>query len=209
MASIRLALNRWGGRPAGRVAGAGWPYKLDTPTLTQTFTMRTLCPALLAAVLLASCAGPRPAENAVDRVAFVIVRHAEKAREADDPALTDAGRARAERLARSLDGDALVAVYSTDFRRTRQTAAPAAARHGIDVTAYDAKAAPATFADTLRQRHRNGTVLVVGHSNTAPDIAAALCGCPVAPMPETEYGRRMVVTVDATGGATLDVFHAP
>ena len=52
-------------------------------------------------------------------------------------------------------------------------------------------------------------MLVVGHSNTAPDIAAALCGCAVAPMPETEYGRRMAVTFGPDGSATLDVSGQP
>nr|WP_254696263.1 hypothetical protein [Lysobacter enzymogenes] len=46
---------------------------------------------------------------------------------------------------------------------------------------------------------------MVGHSNTAPDIAAALCACAVEPMPETEYDRRMIVDFDAQGRATLRI----
>ena len=172
-------------------------------------TMRSALAALLAATLLASCAVPGHTQVDADGVAFVVVRHAEKTGEPEDPALTDAGQARAEALARSLDGAPLAAVYATAYQRTQQTAAPTAARHGLDVTTYDAKQPAGELADTLRARHRSGTVLVVGHRNTAPDIAAALCECAVAPMPETEYGRRMVVTVGHDGIATLDVSSQP
>ena len=173
-------------------------------------TMRTALAAVLSATLLASCAAPRHTpRDADDGATFVIVRHAEKTDAAGDPALTDEGHARAEALAQSLEGQPLVAVYATAYQRTQQTAAPTAARHGLDVTTYDAKQPAGEFADTLRARHHSGTVLVVGHSNTAPDIAAALCGCTVAPMPETEYGRRMVVTFGPDGSATLDVSGQP
>lgn len=173
-------------------------------------TMRPALAALLAVTLLASCASPRHTPRDTDDGAtFVIVRHAEKTDGAGDPALTDAGHARAEALARSLESQLLVAVYATAYQRTQQTAAPTAARHGLDVTTYDAKQPAGEFAEALRSRHHSGTVLVVGHSNTAPDIAAALCGCAVAPMPETEYGRRMVVTVGHDGIATLDVSSQP
>ncbi len=49
----------------------------------------------------------------------------------------------------------------------------------------------------------NGTVLVVGHSNTAPDIAAALCGCVVAPMGDDEYDRRLTIRFNGDGKAAL------
>ena len=169
----------------------------------RTRRIRTFLLVLGCALALASCAQPAHRADATDDVAFVVVRHAEKTGEPEDPALTDAGQARAEALARSLDGAPLAAVYATAYQRTQQTAAPTAARHGLDVTTYEAKQPAGEFADALRSRHHSGTVLVVGHSNTAPDIAAALCGCAVAPMPETEYGRRMVVTIGSDGRAIL------
>ena len=96
------------------------------------------------------------------------------------------------------------AVYATEYRRTRQTGEPTARAHGLTMTRYDAKQAAAEFAATLRREHRDGTVLVVGHSNTAPAIAASLCACDVAPMPETEFDRRMVVRIDAQGQASFE-----
>lgn len=95
-------------------------------------------------------------------------------------------------------------MYSTDTRRTRATATPAAQAHGLAVTSYDARGAEA-FAGELRARHPAGLVLVVGHSNTVPALAAALCGCAVAPMTEQEYGLRYRLRfTDARSPATLE-----
>jgi broad specificity phosphatase PhoE len=143
----------------------------------------------------------RPAAPALE---FVVVRHAEKASDDPrDPQLSDAGRARAQRLATALAAQPLVAAYATAYRRSQQTAAPAAARHGLAVTAYDARQDVGAFAAALRQRHARGTVLVVGHSNTVPGIAAALCGCTVAPLGDDEFDRRLSVRFDRDGTATL------
>ena len=72
-----------------------------------------------------------------------------------------------------------------------------------------ARALADALAATLRRNHRSGTVLVVGHSNTAPAITAALCGCDVASMTEAEYGRRMTVHFDDDGDVTLLVAPLP
>lgn len=166
--------------------------------------------ACVAFALLAACAATPPTAgrpdvvSASDAVEFVIVRHAEKAADAGpDPSLTDAGRARADAIARDLADAPVVAVYSTAYARTRDTAQPTATAHGLRVTSYDAREPADALARRLRATHDSGTVLVVGHSNTVPQIAAALCGCDVPPMEETEYDRRLVVTVDAAGHATL------
>lgn len=169
---------------------------------------------LLAATLLAACAspsmkatGPAPADAALE---FVVVRHAEKAIDAgDDPPLVDAGHARAAAIAASLAHAPVVAVYSTAYARTRETAAPTAAAHDLPVIPYDARQPADAFAELLRGTHATGTVVVVGHSNTVPAIAAALCGCEVAPMDESEYDRLLRVAVRPGGGAALVVERQP
>jgi len=164
----------------------------------MSIALRIVASMLLA--LLAACATVR----APPATTFVIVRHAEKV--ADDsqyPALTAEGTARAQRLATALANAPLVAVYATGFRRTQQTAAPTAQAHALPITTYDARLPAAEFATLLRRTHRRGHVLVVAHSNTAPAIAAALCGCEVAPMDESEYDRRMTVQVPDNGPAVL------
>ena len=153
------------------------------------------------ALLIAACATPR--ERAEPVTTFILVRHAEKAADDPrDPGLTDAGRTRAARLAASLADAPLRAVYATAYRRTRDTAGPSAMAHGLQVAVYDAREPAADFAERLRAAHPAGTVLVVGHSNTAPAIAAALCACPVAPMREDEFDRRIEIRVGSDGLAS-------
>lgn len=164
-------------------------------------SLRAIGTALLAATLLAGCAS-RPAHS--DGITFVLVRHAEKADDGSkDPPLDVDGTARAQALAAGLRDAPLRAVYATAYRRTQATAAPAASGHSLPVTTYDAKLSPREFATRLLHGHAEGTVLIVGHSNTVPDIAAALCQCNVPPMGEDEFDRRLIIRVDAQGHATL------
>src|SRR3546814_3012742 len=122
------------------------------------------------------------------------LRHAEKVDDGSrDPSLTDAGRARAHALAELLRSRDVVAVYATDFRRTRDTAEPTAAVHDLSIISYDAEAPAEAVAERLRRAHATGTVLVVGHSNTVPGIVSALCGCEVAPSDESDYGNMFEV----------------
>jgi broad specificity phosphatase PhoE len=156
-------------------------------------------------VLLAALAGCRSVPDPAEGTTFVIVRHAEKASDdPKDPTLTPAGQARAERLAWRLHRAPLVAVYATPYRRTQATAAPTARDHGLQVTTYDASRPPSEFVRSLREKHRAGTVLVVGHSNTVPAIAQALCDCSIGPIPDGEYGRRITLRVRPDGRVTVD-----
>lgn len=159
--------------------------------------------ALVAAGLaLAGCATPRAGSAA--STTFIVIRHAEKATDDPrDPTLSAAGSARAAALASLLDNERLVAAYATKYRRTQLTAAPAARDAGIEVEQYDADQPAEAFAAQLRATHPVGTVLVVGHSNTAPGIAAALCGCDVAAMDDAEYDRLQRIEIDDDGTARL------
>jgi broad specificity phosphatase PhoE len=135
---------------------------------------------------------------------FVLVRHAEKAaNDPKDPLLSEAGVERAKRLAESLADARVVAAYATKYRRTQLTAAPTSMSHHLDLQTYDASLPAAEFARQLRVTHPDGTVLVVGHSNTIPDLAAALCACPVEAMGEDEFDRWIEVRIDASGKAVL------
>lgn len=166
-----------------------------------------LCVMMAAFASVAGCATPHVATNDAPQatLAFVLVRHAEKATDdPKDPSLGDAGRARAARLAASFDGVPVSAVYATGYRRTQATAQPTAEAHGLPVRTYEADMPADAFAATLRTTHASGTVLVVGHSNTVPAIASALCGCTVAPMRDDEFDRRITIRIAADGTATLE-----
>ena len=136
---------------------------------------------------------------------FVIVRHAEKAADdPKDPSLSESGHARAQRIAERLADARVTAVYATAYRRTQQTAAPTALAHRLEVRTYAAGMQAADFATELRASHMDGTVLVVGHSNTVAAIAGALCMCEVAPLRDDEYDRLITVRIDADGKSKLE-----
>ncbi len=157
---------------------------------------------LLAAVIAISGA----AQAAAQQVVFV-VRHAEKISD-EDERLTEAGRARAARLAGMLRRSGITAIYSTDTERTLGTARPLADALGIKIAIYEAKAMSgrvdsAALVERLRREAPRGTVLVVGHSNTVPSLLAALgCGETVS-IGNDEYDNLFVVIPKETGRATL------
>lgn len=101
-----------------------------------------------------------------------IVRHAEKIDETDTSDLTSAGYARADALAETLANRGIDSIFSTPYRRTRQTAQALAKQIGVPVTDYPAK--PIGAIVNRVSAIRNKTVLVVGHSNTILEIARGL-----------------------------------
>lgn len=138
----------------------------------------------------------------------VVVRHMEKAL-GDDPALSEAGAVRARQLAETLAAASVDAVYASQYRRAADTGAPLAERLSLPVQRYDAADTGALVAD-IRARHQSDTILVVGHSNTVPDIVAALSGRNVGPLAEDRYGDVFIVTIPRWGRTTvMRVFLAP
>jgi broad specificity phosphatase PhoE len=165
------------------------------PPITATMV---LC-LLLAATACSALPEPR-----ISPATFIVVRHAEKAQDDPrDPSLSDAGRQRAAALATALAPEPVVAVYATGFRRTRQTAEPIAATHGLSVRTYDATQAAGEFVAELLSLHEAGTVVVVGHSNTVPALASALCECTVSAIGESDYGDRYTIRIAGDGRPSL------
>lgn len=157
--------------------------------------------ALLLTLLLAMVAGatgfrPQPHTPTV----VLVVRHAEKdPAPGDDPGLSAAGQARAEALAQVAEDAGVSAVFHTRYRRTRDTGAPAAARLNAPLTQYDAAGDPAALRAEILANHKGKTVLVIGHSNTAPIIAAVMGGRPPKAMSDDEYDRLTVIAIPEEG----------
>lgn len=144
-----------------------------------------------------------------DEPAIYLVRHAEKQADSD-PALTEQGHARAAALAKILQSVDLAKVYSTDTKRTRQTAEPTVADKGLSIETYDPRAFRA-YADTLKQEFLKGdkSILVVGHSNTTPYLATLLTGDEFPMLSEDQYDHLYVVrkTEDGSLKATIETFN--
>ena len=133
----------------------------------------------------------------------ILVRHAEKQSEGDDPSLTAAGRERAQALVHVLGELDIVAVYSTPYARTRETAQPLAAALGLAVTERPAQDYGSDMAEWIRANHTGDVVVAVSHSNTVPALIEALGARPVPTIEDHEYDDLYVVTIDADGNATL------
>lgn len=144
---------------------------------------------------------PAPASAAV-----FVVRHAEKQTEENgkEVPLSDAGRARAKRLATILRDAKIVAVYSTDTVRTLATAEPLMSAVHVQTVLYDAAGSDAmsALAERIRREHPADNVLVVGHSNTIGPLLQALGCAEKVEIASAEYDGLWIV-VPATAGAPV------
>lgn len=138
----------------------------------------------------------------------VVVRHAEKELGTiEDAPLSQAGEQRAEMLSRMFgERDApgrIEVIFATDTRRSQRTAAPLAERLGIEVTTVDANDVEG-LVHRIRNSSRGRRVLVVGHSNTVPEIVSALTGGVRVPaIAESDYSAIYVVTLPTLGPASV------
>jgi 2,3-bisphosphoglycerate-dependent phosphoglycerate mutase len=151
----------------------------------------------LSALLCLLCLGlDVQAQEELPTRTFVLLRHAEKENSVSaDPALTLQGQLQATALASLLRDQPIDAVYSTTYRRTRDTVAPLAEQKGVNIQYYD----PVQASEMLQQlmlKPDKGAIVVVGHSNTIPDLVNTLLGREaVAPLSEEEYGLVFIVTL--------------
>jgi phosphohistidine phosphatase SixA len=104
----------------------------------------------------------------------VLVRHAERdGGMGDEVGISQAGRCRADGLARMLADAGIRAIYTSESARTQQTAAPLAKKLGIQPEVVPAKDI-AGLVKRLRSAPEHAAILVVGHSNTVPEIIERL-----------------------------------
>lgn len=133
--------------------------------------------------------------HAQQQTTLIIVRHAEKVADGTkDPALSEEGISRANRLAAMLESQAIQAIYSTPYQRTRLTVAPLAAKKSLKVDDYDPTSK--TFVSDLIQKNRGGTIVVVGHSNTVPGMLNQIIGKEeFKNFDDADYGNLIIVSV--------------
>jgi len=167
----------------------------------------------LAGVAFLLMAAVAHAASAADPQAIFIVRHAERApaaptagadtsmtAPASDPPLSEAGRERAAKLATMLRSADIKGIYVTEFQRTRQTAEPLAKALGLEAIVTTGNDVDALMA---KLRDAKGHLLVVGHSNTIPDILKRLGVREDVTIPDSEYDNLFVVVRPDGGEPTL------
>ncbi len=141
---------------------------------------------------------------AQNQTTFILVRHAEKADDGTrNPPLNDDGKKRALSLASLLENQEITALYSTPYKRTRETLQPLAEKKGLETLEYEPRAGEDWLA-RLYNDHANGTVVIVGHSNTIPSIANKLLGEETfSQFNEKEYSNLIVVVGTEVGNGKL------
>jgi broad specificity phosphatase PhoE len=142
---------------------------------------------LLFACLLFAC-------TAVAGPTIFFVRHAEKATTGgDDMDLSEAGRSRAESLATLLKDAEISAVYTSELKRTQQTAAPLAKGLHLEPAVIPARDQPALVE---KLKGSTGNVLVVGHGNTIPNLIKTLGIATPINIADNDYDNLFVVLLE-------------
>lgn len=151
---------------------------------------------ILLALPLAACAGGRERESTYNRAEaqavdptpaapdVYVMRHLEKG-EGADPGLTPEGLRHAEDLLAFFAADPPKAIYVSTTRRARETATPLASTLGLPLKTYDPADTTRLIAEVAREP---GPVLIIGHSNTVPEIVEKLGGARPEPLSESEFG---------------------
>jgi len=123
---------------------------------------------------------------------ILLLRHADRLGTQD--LLSGAGQTRAQELAHVAQKTGIAAIYHSEANRTLQTALPLA--NALQLTPVQIPANDVQgLVDDIFANHRTDTVLVVGHSNTVPDIITAFGGPMMDDIPHGEYDNLFVLTV--------------
>lgn len=145
------------------------------------FPVRSLLVLLL--LVLGACSLPVPIQPGPD---FYVTRHFDTTPGTPDPELNAAGQRRAQALVDFFANRRPPAIILvTDTRRARQTAAPIAARFGLEPVVYDPRD---TYGLVDLVTKSPNPALIIGHSNTVPEIVAALGAPRPEPIAEGQFG---------------------
>jgi phosphohistidine phosphatase SixA len=147
--------------------------------------------------LLSSCASPPiPYTYTV-----YLSRHFEKQSNVSDPELTAKGNRQAEIFASLLDNKPIQHIYSTNYNRTKSSVKPLAESLNLQIEIYDPRA-PSELISRVTSLQQDQVIL--GHSNTIPDLVGRLGG-KAQPISETEYGVIFAVSLTLLEGELQNV----
>jgi glycosyltransferase involved in cell wall biosynthesis len=84
-------------------------------------------------------------------------------------------------------------IYSTDYKRTQQTALPTAKSKGLEVLSYGTEN---LFNEEFKTKTEKQTVLIVGHSNTTPAFVNTITGTQEhSQIDDSDNGKLFIVTI--------------
>lgn len=134
---------------------------------------------------------------------LILSRHAEKG-SGENPELTKEGKDRAKALTKLKHLYTIAQVYSTSAKRTVATAEPIAKEMNLKVnTAFSGKQFKEMLSD-ISKNHAGKTVMVVGHSDTVPDILNHLTKSDLyKEIDITDYSNLFIIQFDGAGPAQV------
>lgn len=132
------------------------------------------------------------------KVTVILLRHAEKdisaTADKTNPDLSPEGKQRAQRLVKTIKKYKPDVIYSSDFLRSRLTAAPLAEKRKVPVDVYDHKKLDELAA--LIMNGKGKRIVVVGHNTTTPALANLLIKQDkYKTLDESEYGKIWVIKI--------------
>jgi broad specificity phosphatase PhoE len=125
---------------------------------------------------------------------YYFIRHAEKVDNSQNPDLSEIGLERANLWNKIFSEISFDEIYSTDYKRTIQTATPTATTKKIQIKLYN----PKTIAIESFQKETLGKkVLIIGHSNTTPNFVNQIINQKIyADIEDTTFGNLYIVTIN-------------
>jgi phosphohistidine phosphatase SixA len=124
---------------------------------------------------------------------IILIRHAERDDLGEDPnpSLNEAGKKRAQKLLHVLGSAGIKAIYTSHYIRTKETAEPLATRLNLVATVIDE---PSKIKNDIMAKHKGETVLVVGHTDTVPELINLLGGI-ITHIKDNEFDNLFVATL--------------
>lgn len=137
----------------------------------------------------------------------ILIRHGERTPSPSDPPevgphLNADGRRRAQTLVHVLGDAGIKAIYVSRFIRTKETAAPLASHFNPDITPTEIDQA-IDIKNHILANHAGKTVLVIGHTDTVPDVIDQFAGGNMPDIDGEEFDNLFVVTIFDTGKASV------
>jgi broad specificity phosphatase PhoE len=137
---------------------------------------------------------------------IVVVRHADKIDDSDDAILSSTGEEQARRLAHVLKDLGIGAIYTTQFKRTIQTATPLADSLRIKLFSYEQTDVDGVVKE-IRKRHAKEIIMVVGHRSTVPKILKQFGAKEQVALGSSEYDSLFILTLPPDQSPTLLHLH--
>jgi len=172
---------------------------------------------ILSLILLTSCNfGDKEPSEIMDKAkkpseeitTYYFIRHAEKDTtdaKNKDPELTEAGVKRAQNWAQTFKDIDFDLIYSSDYKRTLNTAQPIAENQNEEIKFYNTKK---LNDKDFQENTKNKTVLVVGHSDLNPEWVNYILGKKkYQDLDESVYGSLFIVTIHPNGDRTSQVLY--